>query len=158
MSLINKHTIFGLILLSFIFSGCNKGRVFHEVKKFDDFKWHKSEKIYFEVIIDQNNSEYDLFLNLRYIEGFPYKFLNLEIDITDPDEKTKTNISSIQIISNKKKYIGDGAGSYWDLDYQLPEYEFIESGKYKITITHVMDENVLNWINEVGLSVKETAQ
>ena len=153
MSLINKFSVLSLLLFLFSFTACNKSRVFHEVKKFDDFKWNKTEKIHFEVLIEQTDFQYDLFLNLRYIEGFPYKYLHLNIEITNPDGKTKTNELSIQIISNEKRYIGDGAGSYWDLDYQIPEYPFDRIGKYKITIEHAMEENILNWTNEVGISI-----
>lgn len=158
MDFINKLSVFSLILLLFSFTACNKNRIFHEVKKFEDFKWSKSEKIYFEVSIEQTDIQYDLFLNLRYIEGFPYKYLHLDISITDPDGKTKTNELSIQIISDEKKYIGDGAGSYWDLDYHIPEYPFNKKGKYNITVEHAMEENILNWTNEVGLSVLKSSQ
>jgi len=153
MSFINRFTVFSLVLLLSAFTACYKNRVFHEVKKFEDYKWNKAEKIHFEVLIEQTNVEYDLFLNLRYIEGFPYKYLHLNIDITDPEGKIKTNDLSIQIISNEKKYIGNGAGSYWDLDYKTPVYPFDKIGKYKITIEHSMEENILNWTNEVGISV-----
>ncbi len=153
MRLINKFLVFNIVLLLFTFTACNKNRIFHEVKKFNDFKWNKTEKIHFETSIEQTDIKYDFFLNLRYIEGFPYKFLHLNIEITDPDGKTKTNELSIQIISDEKQYIGDGAGSYWDIDYPIPEYPFDKKGKYKITIEHAMKENTLNLINEVGLSI-----
>ncbi|MEN8119232.1 MAG: gliding motility lipoprotein GldH [Bacteroidota bacterium] len=155
MSLIKKFSIFSLIFLTFSITACIKNRIFHEVKKFEDFKWNKAEKIQFEVLIEQTEIKYDLFVNLRYIEGFPYKYLHLDLSITDPDGKTKTNELSIQIISNEKKYIGNGAGSYWDLDYPIPEYPFDKKGEYKITIEHAMEENILNWTNEVGLSIIE---
>ncbi len=156
----NKFTVYSLTVLFFAFSACNENRVFHEVKKFNDFKWEKSEKVNFEVSIDDIDSQYKLFLNLRYIQGFPYKYLHLIISITAPNGKTKTNDVTIEIISDNKEYIGDGAGSYWDLDYPIPEYPFTEKGKYKISIEHTMQENILNWTNEIGLSmfVKEPVQ
>ena len=155
MNLIKKLSVFSLILLLSSFTACNNSRIFHEVVKFDDFKWNKAEKIHFEVLIEQTDIQYDLLLNLRYIEGFPYKYLHLDISITDPDGKTKTNELSIEIISDEKKYIGSGAGSYWDLDYKIPKYPFDKKGKYKITIEHAMNENILNWTNEVRLSIIE---
>ena len=153
MRLINKFLVLNIVLLLFTFTACNKNRIFHEVKKFENFKWDKPDKIHFETSIEQIDNQYDLFLNLRYIVGFPYKFLHLNIEITDPDGKIKTNELSIQIISDEKKYIGDGAGSYWDIDYPIPEYPFDKKGNYKISIAHEMNENTLNWINEIGISI-----
>jgi len=153
MKFSNKIFILSIILLSFALSGCNKNRIFHEVKKFDNLKWEKSNKVNFEVLIDDPEVKYELFLNLRYIQGFPYKYLHLTVSITDPEGKTKTNEVTIEVISDNKEYIGDGAGSYWDLDYPIPDYPFMKNGKYKISIEHVMEEDTLSLINELGLSV-----
>ncbi len=153
MNFINKFAVYSFTFLIFALSGCDKNKVFHEVKKFEDFKWEKSEKINFDVLIEDIDVQYNLFINLRYIQGFPYKYLHLNISITDPNGKIKTNEVTIEIISDNKEYIGDGAGSYWDLNYPIPEYSFNIKGKYKISIEHAMEENILNWTNELGLSL-----
>ncbi len=157
MSLTNKYLNFSYILIMFSIISCNKNRVFHEVKKFEDFKWGKSEKVHFEIPISQIDTEYKLLLNLRYIEGFPYKYLHLNIEITPPDGKIETNELTIEIISDSKQYIGDGAGSYWDLDFEIQGYNIDQIGKYKISFEHAMEEEILNWTNEVGLSVLQSA-
>lgn len=158
MRKLRNLSIIGLITVLIYMFGCNKNRIFHEVKKFDDYKWNKTERLDFEFTIEQPYIAYELWLNLRYIQGFPYKYLHLLVTITEPDGKIKTNELTIQIISDDKKYIGDGAGSYWDLDYPIPDYKFNQKGKYKITIEHAMKENILTPIGEVGLTVNKSKE
>ena len=155
MRKLRNLSIYSLVLVLMYLIACNNNRIFHEVKKFDNYKWSKSEKLDFEFNIAQADKPYKLWLNLRYIHGFPYKYLHLLISITEPDGKVKTNKLTIQIITDGKEYIGDGAGSYWDLDYPIPEYQFNQKGKYKITIEHAMKDDILNLIGEVGLTVNK---
>jgi len=149
---IKKISLLFVAILVLVFS-CNNKRVFHEVKKFDDFKWHKTDKAVFNFNLQDTSVNYDLVLNLRYIQGFPYKYLHLNIEITDPQGKTLVNETKIQIIEDDNDYIGDGAGSYWDLDYIVPDYPFKEQGIYKIVIEHAMPNDVLTPFNEMGVSI-----
>ncbi len=155
MRKIRNLSILSLVLVLMYLFACKKNRVFHEVREFYNYKWNKSEKLDFGLTIEQADKPYELWLNLRYIHGFPYKYLHLLISITEPDGKVKTNELTIQIITDDKEYIGDGAGSYWDLDYPIPEYQFNEKGKYKISVEHAMKDDVLNLIGEVGLTVNK---
>ncbi len=149
---IKKIFLLTIALLILVFS-CNNHRVFHEVKKFDDLKWHKNDKAVFNFTLEDTTASYQLILNIRYIQGYPYKFLHLNIDITNPAGKTMVHEAKIQIISDEKKYIGDGAGSYWDLDYPVPEYNFHQKGIYKISIEHTMNNEIAYPINEIGISI-----
>ena len=155
MRKLRNLSILSLVIVLLYMFGCNQNRIYHEVKSFDNYKWNKSEKLNFEFEIKEADKPYGLWLNLRYIQGFPYKYLHLLLTITEPDGKVKTNELTIQIISDDKKYIGDGAGSYWDLDYPIPDYKFDQKGKYKITIEHAMKNDILSPINEVGLTVNK---
>lgn len=155
----NTRKIFLLLvsILILVFS-CNNNRVFHEVKKFDDFKWQKNDKAVFNFNLEDTSTSYELVLNIRYIQGYPYKFLHLDIEITNPMGKTMVHEAKIPIISDEKKYIGDGAGSYWDLDYPVPEYNFQQKGIYKISIEHKMENNLAYPINEIGISIFKKRQ
>lgn len=148
-----KNTFYVLILLLSIMLACNNSRDFYNLRTFENYKWDKSDKVNFEFYVDDINKKYNMFLNLRYIQGFPYKYLHLIISITEPNGKIKTNDVTIEIISDKKEYIGDGAGSYWDLDYPVPDYQFTQKGEYKISIEHAMRDDILNMINEIGISI-----
>ena len=142
--------VLGLIILAFLFYN---HKFFHDVKKFEDYKWHKSDKIVFAFEIDDTSKIYNIALNIRYITGFSYKYLPLNIEISNPDGKKLIYEAKIQLISDDKKYIGDGAGDYWDLDFPLPQYDFRKKGIYKITIEHSMNNDIAYPVNEIGISI-----
>lgn len=152
MNNIKKIVLLSIALIVLILS-CNTHKVFHEESKFDDLKWHKKDKLVFDFTLEDTTIKYGLILNIRYIQGFPYKFLPLKIDITNPAGKTLEHEAKIRIMTNEKKYLGDGAGSYWDLDYNVPEYNFHQKGIYKISVEHTMNNDIAYPIQEIGISI-----
>ena len=148
-----KEIIFLVIAVFILLLSCNTEKVFHEVKKFDDYKWRREDKAVFSFDLQDTTVNYEMVLNIRYIQGFPFKFLPLTIEITAPSGETLELEDNIQIIKDDHSYIGDGAGSYWDLDYTVPDYPFHEKGVYKIVIQHALSEEILSPFNEIGVSI-----
>jgi hypothetical protein len=63
---------------------------------------------------------------------------------------------SIPIMTEDSKYIGDGAGDYWDLNYAVDDNIVLDiEGKYKIEIHSLMKENPVNFINTIGITLED---
>jgi gliding motility-associated lipoprotein GldH len=147
-----------LIILLISTLSCNRGRIYNDKFTFDDYSWSKDETIKFDPEITAQNAgkQYQAAIHVRYITGFSYKFLNLGLLITRPDGSLSTKEISIQMLTEDKKYRGNGMGDIWDLDYELSEpLSFLEPGKYKIEIKSLMDTQTVNFINEIGISISE---
>jgi len=156
-SKINTSILFMTMAL-FIFGSCHKNRVYHEVHTFKDYKWFKTNPIIFETEITQEfvKKPLKIYLTIRHIQGFPYKFLHLNVLLTDPKGETKYQEISIPIISDELKYYGDGAGDYWDLEYVVDDELILEfEGKYKFEIKSAMDENPVNFLGEIGITIEK---
>ena len=155
----NITTKLNLLLLVFTIAGlasCNSNRVFHENHVFSNYHWPIEKKLVFkpQFSTEQSGKEYQLQFNLRYIQGFPYKYLNLLIIVTRPDGTQAEKEESIQIREDNTDYIGDGAGSYWDLDYTIEEsFIFDQAGEYTIEITPIIEKSPVYFINELGLGI-----
>jgi gliding motility-associated lipoprotein GldH len=147
-----------LIILLIGTLSCNRGRVYDDKYTFDDYSWSKDETIRFypEITAQNAGKQYQAAIHVRYITGFSYKFLNLGLLITRPDGSQSTKEISIQMLTEDKKYRGDGIGDIWDLDYELSEpFSFAEPGKYEIEIKSLMNENSVNFISEIGFSLSK---
>jgi len=156
--MINKKLI-AVILLSLLIGACNPDRVFHETHTFPDYHWKKKERVIFTPEITESDAEssFKLILNIRYIEGFPYKYLRLKLNISRPDGTEADKDINIQIINDDKSYIGEGIGDYWDLDYADDEaIPFKGVGKFEIEIIPLMDQDPVYLINEIGISLIKT--
>ncbi|MBN2756637.1 MAG: gliding motility lipoprotein GldH [Bacteroidales bacterium] len=153
--MVKSRVFIGIIILLLLFS-CDKNKIFHEVYAFDNYQWEKSKILTFEPEITSTNLSYKFIFNIRYFTGFPYKYLHLNLNITNTDGQTFTKEISIQIISEDLKYLGEGMGDYWDIDYVFIDKQIInKTGKYKIEIQHNIDNEVVTRIGEFGITISK---
>lgn len=155
--MINKKLV-TYTLLSLLIWACNSNSAFHETHTFPDYHWKKKERVIFSPEITESNAadSFKLILNIRYIEGFPYKYLRLKLNITRPDGTEADKDINIQIINDDKSYIGEGIGDYWDLDYTDEIIPIKGAGKYEIEIIPLMDQDPVYLINEIGITLIKT--
>ncbi len=147
-----------LLFIFFLAISCNPGRVYHEKYTFEDYQWQKEEKVVFKPVFtaEEVQKKYQIQFNIRHIQGFQPLFLNLYIEITRPDGSQAEKEESIQIRSDKEEYLGDGAGSYWDLDHTIKEtFKFDQPGEYIIKLLPVTEDKQIYFMNEIGLSIIE---
>ena len=157
-NILNRISIIKFMLFIFVAFNlsCNSNRIYHEKYTFSNYQWSAKKTLLFypELKAEDIDKEYKLEINIRYIQGFPYKYLNLLLKINRPDGSEATKEISMQIVTDDKQYRGDGAGDIWDLDYALNEpIAFDQTGKYTIEIISMMKENPVNFINEIGISI-----
>ena len=144
-----------LFFVLFAFS-CTKNKIYKETYTFENYTWPKDKILTFETEIDTNQAgkAYDLNFSIRYITGFSLKYLNFNLEIQRPDESSASKDISIQMVTDDKKYRGEGMGDIWDLDYTLAEpFIFDKPGKYKFIIRPIIDETPIYFINKITLSV-----
>ncbi|GEM_PF-1419476 len=156
---ITKNLFFITLLgISIILISCNKRKIYSERETFENYRWFSDQPVVFESEIgkDHIKKPLKLFLSIRYIQGFPYKDLNLRISITYPNGIMNYKDLSIPIMTEDSKYIGDGAGDYWDLNYAVDDNIVLDiEGKYKIEIHSLMKENPVNFINTIGITLED---
>jgi gliding motility-associated lipoprotein GldH len=148
--------IFSMItVLSVILLSCNNNKIYSERVTIENFRWYSVKPVVFEAQISEKyiKKPLKLFLSIRYIQGFPYKNLDIRISITDPNGVMNYKDLSIPVISDDFKYIGDGAGDYWDLDYAVDNNIVLDVvGKYTIKIASMMKEDPVNFINDIAIT------
>jgi gliding motility-associated lipoprotein GldH len=147
-----------IIVFSMIWQSCNKNKIYSERVTIENYRWYSEKPAIFEAQISEKyiKKPLKLFLSIRYIQGFPYKDLDIRISVTDSNGVTNYKDLSIPIISDESKYIGDGAGDYWDLDYAVDNNLVLDvAGNYIIKISSTMKENPVNFINTIGVTLED---
>jgi gliding motility-associated lipoprotein GldH len=154
-----RKTLLVLILIVLGLS-CNRSTFFCEKYTFEDYRWSKDEEVIFSPQIPKDlvGKKLQAVLNIRYVAGFYYRYLNFNLIITNQDGLQMSEEISIQVINENKEYIGSGMGDIWDLDYELPNpLIFKNEGTYKIEFKPILDNQPYNFINELGISLKYIA-
>jgi gliding motility-associated lipoprotein GldH len=157
-ALLIKATVLSICLsILFIMPSC-KNSIYSERITIEKYQWFSSSPAKFSAEIGNENIKrpLSLILNLRYIQGFPYKFLKVRVMITDLKGNKNYKDLDIQVINDDLKYIGNGAGDYWDLDYHIDDRMiFDSSGTYTFEVFSRMENDPVLFLNTIGLTIKE---
>lgn len=152
----NTWTLLVGVLLSTLFFSCNKNVVFSEYKKLPEEGWRISNKLSYDVTIDDNSKYHNVFLTVRHADAYPYSNLYLFLTTTYPDGKISTDTLECILANKKGEWQGDGAGDLWDNKIPLKKnLRFPQNGKYTFTFEHGMRSDPLPMILDFGMIVEK---
>jgi gliding motility-associated lipoprotein GldH len=154
-----KNSFF-ILLTVIAFSSCDKKRVFDEYKTVGS-AWHKDSIITFDLPILDSTKRYNLFINLRDNNNYPYNNLFLIVSIEKPNGYTKVDTLEYQMASPDGTILGEG---FTDIkESKLFYKEKVRfRGKYKVSIKQAVRETgkvpgveLLEGITDVGLRIEK---
>lgn len=152
----NVWTLFVGVLLSTLFFSCNKNVVFSEYKKLPEEGWSISNKLSYDVTIDDNTKYHNVFLTVRHADAYPYSNLYVFLTTTYPDGKVSKDTLECILANKKGEWQGDGAGDLWDNKIPLKKnLRFPQKGKYNFTFEHGMRSDPLPLILDFGMIVEK---
>lgn len=156
---VTRHNVLTLILgalLSMVFFSCSKNVVFSEYKKIPEEGWRISNKLSYEVNIDDNSKYHNVFLTVRHADAYPYSNLYVFLTTTYPDGKTSVDTLECILANKKGEWQGDGAGDLWDNKIPLKQnVRFPQTGKYTFTFEQGMRSDPLPLILDFGMVIEK---
>jgi gliding motility-associated lipoprotein GldH len=158
-----KNNILYLVLTAFFFISCDKERVFDEYKKLDG-SWKKKDSVQFSFEQKDTIKPYNLFLNIRNNNDYPFSNLFLIVSLKQPDNLIKTDTLEYLMAHPDGSLMGEG---FTDLKesklWYLENFVFKKAGKYQITIQQAVRETGeisgvedLKGITEIGFRIEKT--
>jgi|SRR6478672_5102139 len=156
---IRSSLLFILIVLSVI--SCDKKRVFDEYKSVGN-SWNKDSIVSFDLPQLNAAMSYDLFVNVRDNNDYPFNNLFLIVSMQQPNRRVITDTLEYQMTEADGTLLGDGFTDVKESKLFYKEnVKFNQKGKYKVTIqqanrqtgkiTGVKD---LTGITEVGFRIE----
>lgn len=161
--MLQRNSLLLLALLALLCS-CDKKRVFDEYKSLDG-KWHKDSIVSFEIDQKDTLSKYNIFVNIRNNNSYPYSNLFLIVHMEQPDTKlTKADTLEYQMAHPDGSLMGEG---FTDVKESRLWYKenvtFPKAGKYIFRIQHAMRQTgkvagveELDGVTDVGLRIETT--
>ncbi len=156
-----KKISFILLFVSTILSfSCNKNRIYEKHRKnFTNYRWESSNILEYNPVITDTASAYKLYVAFRHIYGFQHPIVDINVEITSPSGKVTKNAYKLVVIKGKRKYLSDCAGDYCDLETLIEKnYKFKEQGTYTFKIEHLMENDPVRNVMEVGLIIDKIPQ
>ena len=145
------------IFISMLFGivSCSHKEIFFDYHSFADAEWDRDIPAVFNVKIEDNSQPYDVSIELRNDDNYPFSNIWLFIDCKIPDGTGRTDTVGVDLADVSGKWYGKGLSLY---NLSIP-YEtsvlFPDTGTYIYSIRQGMRENLLKGISDIGLKVSK---
>nr|WP_294934654.1 gliding motility lipoprotein GldH [uncultured Flavobacterium sp.] len=158
----NKILLFGMALSLSLLS-CDKKRVFDEYQQIDG-SWHKKQKVTFAFEQKDTVQDYNMYVNIRNTNEYPYNNLFLIVSMLQPDGVTKVDTLEYQMANPDGSLMGEGFSDVKESKLWYKENaRFPKAGKYVVSIQQAVRETgkvpgveQLQGVSEVGFRIEKT--
>ena len=146
-----------VIFLSAVFGiiSCSHNEIFFKYHSFANAEWNRNEQAVFYVDIEDNSQPYNVSVELRNNNTYPFSNIWLFVDYKMPNGNRRTDTISADLADVYGKWYGKGMSLY---NLSIP-YEslvlFPDTGTYTYSIRQGMRENHLKGISDIGLKVSK---
>jgi len=144
----------GLCILIF---GCDDARYYEKNVDFDNKIWLADSVASFPVAIENSDQTYNLYLNIRNVNTYPYHNLYVKYSIADSsgNEVAGDLINNSLFHEKTGKPYGSGLGDIFSHQFLfLEDYKFGKSGTYTIEVQQFMRQDSLKGIVSAGVRVE----
>jgi gliding motility-associated lipoprotein GldH len=158
MTLRNSLLLFLVTLLLF---SCDKKRVFDEYKSVGK-GWNKDSIVSFDLPEVDITKRYNLYVNLRDNNDYPFSNLFLIVSMEQPDKVIKVDTLEYAMADAEGNLLGDGFTDVKESKLVYKDRMKFKSGKYKIHIRQAVRQTgkvagveKLEGITEVGFRIEK---
>ena len=153
-----------VIVLLLVFMGlqsCDGNRVYDSYQTVSK-SWEKNEIVEFELPQLDSVAPYNLYINVRHTNDYPYSNLFLIGSIKFPNGKIITDTLEYEMAKPDGEWLGTGFSDIKENKLWYKEnVRFVEDGTYKVTIQHAMRKNgevsgvnSLEGITDIGFRIE----
>lgn len=158
---IKNSILFGLVLLLII--SCDKKRVFDQYKSVGN-AWHKDSIVTFELPKLDAKKSFNMFVNVRGNDDYPFNNLFLIVSLEQPNHKVKVDTLEYQMTDPDGSLLGEGFSDIKESKLFYKERQnFTQKGIYKIHIKQATRQTgkiegvtILPGISDVGFRIEST--
>jgi gliding motility-associated lipoprotein GldH len=156
---IKNSILFILVTLSII--SCDKKRVFDEYKSVGN-TWHKDSIISFKLPKFESDKKYNLFVNVRDNNDYPFDNLFVIVSLAQPNKKVIVDTLEYKMSNPDGTLMGDGFSDIKESKlFYKGNFDFKLKGDYKVSIQQAVRQtgkvtgvDNLKGITEVGFRVE----
>jgi len=147
----------GFIIITLFFgaTSCDQNRYFEQNSEIHDESWTYGDIKKFQVDIDDTNSLFNFYLNVRNTTVYPFANLYVFVETTFPDSIMARDTIELQLASRNGDWLGSGYGKFKYNQFILRKgMRFVQRGSYSFSIEQGMRTEVLEGISDVGIRLE----
>ncbi len=133
--------LFVALALILLCMSCDDTGVFDQYQSIDG-GWDKNEVLNFQFEQPDTSNTYDLFVNLRNDNAYPYSNLFLIVNMNFPEGQVVTDTLEYRMAQPDGQWLGQGFTDVKENKLWYKEkVSFGEEGIYNVTVQHAMRKN-----------------
>jgi gliding motility-associated lipoprotein GldH len=152
--------IFPFILSVVLLSSCIQTGLFEKNVTLNKHAWDNNYKPTISFDITDTTSSYNVFFVVRHTDAFTYNNLWVKIRSKGPGDYVATAQQFDLPLANQNKWTGTGMDDIFEHRILLSRkpVRFPRTGSYQFTLEHIMRENPLKELLNVGIRLEKTGQ
>lgn len=149
------HLLFGCFC--FLFFSCTRIDLYEKLTPVPKHEWNSNFLPRFSFDISDTLADYQLFLLLRHNDRYNYNNIWVNVFIKGPDGRVQKFQIEKLLATNTAGWLGSGMDDiyYHRLPLTAAPIQLRKPGRYVFTIQHIMREEPLQNIMDVGLRIEK---
>lgn len=136
-----------------ILTACTRSAVYDQFQAIEGKEWTKEKVYYFTFSIDDNSIPYDLSLEIRNNNRYPYQNLWVFFSEEPPIGPLTRDTMECMLADDYGKWYGHGISLFLSTFPVRTNYYFPYPGQYTYSFRQAMRQDKLIGIQEIGLNV-----
>jgi gliding motility-associated lipoprotein GldH len=149
------------VLIPILAISCDKKRVFDQYKSVEN-TWHKDSVISFDLPKLEPTKSFNLFVNIRDNNNYPYNNLFLIVSMEQPNKKVYVDTLEYEMTNPDGSLLGEGFSDIKENKLFYKEnVKFDQKGIYKVTIKQAVRKTgeiqgveSLSGVSDVGFRIE----
>tara|TARA_B100001146_G_scaffold225257_1_gene249098 strand:- start:24580 stop:25065 length:486 start_codon:yes stop_codon:yes gene_type:complete len=160
------HKALLTLVIAALLTACNSNVIESDTRSIASAVWEKNDTISFAVQPKDSLQSYDMFLQVRNTNNYPFNNLFLIVSMEFPHGKVVTDTLEYKMANPDGSWLGTGFGTIKENKLWYKEgITFFEGGTYNLRITHAVRNNgevdgvtALEGISDVGYSIEAVSE
>lgn len=147
--------LLSLIILTLIFSSCDKNRVYEKNIRIPDASWDRNNILEFETEINDLVLSYNFFINIRNTTDYKKRNIYFFINTTFPSGEIAHDTLECFLADIRGKWLGRGFGKIKESHILFKRnFRFTQEGIYKFEVEQAMRVDTLLGITDIGIRIE----
>jgi gliding motility-associated lipoprotein GldH len=151
---IKSFSIIAMLSMVF-FTSCTSIDVFEKNVAIPKHQWNSSFKPEFRFNITDTSSVYQLYMLVRHNEKYHFNNIWINLYSTPPGDTAHKAGFELPLATNEKGWLGSSMDDIYEHRIKLTEPIKMKAGEYHFALEHMMREDPLQNVMNVGLRVEK---
>ncbi|GIV36616.1 MAG: hypothetical protein KatS3mg032_0995 [Cyclobacteriaceae bacterium] len=141
-----------------LLAACDPARIYEQYYDFPERYWPVNEKPEFSFSVTDTSASYNLYVNLRHDNNYPFANLYFIFALADSSAAVYQKLHSADLFDKNGRPLGkSGIGFLFDRRVPvLKDFRFRKPGPYTVTLEHFMRTDTLRGMRAAGLRVERS--